>query len=82
MNEDDIFDLSREIMGDIWLMQSHISDANDAAGELDYESTDAEYKKLVNKIHKAVSEIETAARNILDEINKRAPEGYLEKEEK
>lgn len=77
MDEQGIFDLRRNIMGDAWEMQILIEDANEAVGELDYEATHEEYKNLVNRIYRAASGIREAARRICSEIEKRAPEGYL-----
>lgn len=81
MNEDEIFDLSRNIMGDIWLIQNQIGEADTAVGELEYEAAEEENRKHVNKAYRAVYQIEKTARSILNEIEQRAPEGYLEKEE-
>ena len=77
MDEQGIFDLSRNIMGDAWELQILIEDANEAVGELDYEATHDEYKTLVNRIYRAVSDLEETARRMRSEIETRVPEGYL-----
>lgn len=73
-----IFNLSREIVGDAWELQSLIEDANDAVGELDYEATEEEDKAKVNRIYRVVSKIEDTAHNILNTIDNRVPEGYID----
>ena len=78
MNNDAIFNLSREIVGDAWELQNLIEDANDAVGELDYEATEEEDKAKVNRIYRVVSKIEDIAHGILNSIDNRVPEGYID----
>lgn len=78
MDNDAIFNLSREIVGDAWELQNLIEDANDAVGELDYEATEEEDKAKVNRIYRVVSKIEDIAHGILNTIDNRVPEGYID----
>lgn len=73
-----IFNLSREIVGDAWELQSLIEDANDAVYELDHEATEEEDKAKVNRIYRIVSKIEDIAHGILNTIDSRVPEGYID----
>ena len=58
MDESEIFDLSRNIVGDTWELQILIEDANEAVGELDYQLSEEEHQANVNRIYRAVSSIE------------------------
>lgn len=78
MDNDAIFNLSREIVGGAWELQTLIEDANDAVGELDYEATEEEDKAKVNRIYRVVSKIEDIAHGILNTIDNRVPEGYID----
>lgn len=78
MDNDVIFKLRNEIDGDVWELQYLADDANDAVGELDYEATEEEDKAKVNRIYRVVSKIEDIAHGILNTIDSRVPEGYID----
>lgn len=78
MDNDAIFKLRNEIDGDVWELQNLTDDANDAVGELDYEATEEEDKAKVNRIYRVVSKIEDIAHGILNTIDNRVPEGYID----
>ena len=78
MDNDVIFKLRNEIDGDVWELRNLTDDANDAVGELDYEATEEEDKAKVNRIYRVVSKIEDIAHGILNTIDDRVPEGYID----
>lgn len=78
MDNDVIFKLRNEIDGDVWELQNLTDDTNDAVGELDYEATEEEDKAKVNRIYRVVSKIEDIAHGILNTIDNRVPESYID----